>query len=130
MNTRLEPETTRCDAPERRRGETPQWTAARIRALGPVTDIAAAARIFGLSRAVAYDLARRGEFPVAVLRFGSRYRVPVAAILAALHVPTTDDPAHQPAAPPPDLTGAAKARVDPPASNPEPPAAAYTEETH
>jgi hypothetical protein len=63
------------------------WTAERIRALGLVTDIATAARIFGLSRAAAYDLAKRDRFPVAVLRFGTRYRVPVAAILQALHLP-------------------------------------------
>ncbi|MCG5451000.1 helix-turn-helix domain-containing protein [Micromonospora hortensis] len=71
------------------------WTTERIRALGMVTDLSTAARIFGLSRSVAYDLAKRGEFPVAVLRFGSRYRVPVAAILHALHLPDGDD-SHQP----------------------------------
>jgi hypothetical protein len=59
--------------------------------LGLVTDVATAARIFGLSRAAAYDLAKRDEFPVPVLRFGSRYRVPVAAILHALHLPVCDD---------------------------------------
>jgi hypothetical protein len=69
------------------------WTAERIRALGLVTDLATAARIFGLSRAAAYDLARRDQFPVDVLRFGNRYRVPVAAILHALHLPVgIDDP--------------------------------------
>ncbi|RSM64068.1 DNA-binding protein [Actinoplanes sp. ATCC 53533] len=67
------------------------WTLDRIRALGLVTDIATAARIFGLSRAAAYDLAKREQFPVAVLKFGSRYRVPVAAILQALHLPAADD---------------------------------------
>ncbi|MFG1953940.1 helix-turn-helix domain-containing protein [Micromonospora sp. NPDC048830] len=76
------------------------WTAERIRALGAVTDLATAARIFGLSRSVAYDLAKRGQFPVAVLRFGSRYRVPVAAILHALHLPTADEP--EPPSPPLD----------------------------
>src|SRR4051794_11769274 len=67
------------------------WTETRIRALGLVTDVATAARIFGLSRAAAYDLAKRDQFPVTVLRFGSRYRVPVAAILQALHLPVADD---------------------------------------
>ncbi|MFC0532106.1 helix-turn-helix domain-containing protein [Phytohabitans kaempferiae] len=60
------------------------WTVERIRALGAVTDLPTAARIFGVSRAGAYDLAKRGIFPVAVLRFGTRYRVSVAAILHAL----------------------------------------------
>jgi hypothetical protein len=67
------------------------WTQQRIRALGLVTDVATAAQIFGLSRAAAYDLAKRDQFPVSVLRFGSRYRVPVAAILQALHLPVGDD---------------------------------------
>ena len=67
--------------------ETGPWTPARIRALGAVTDIVTAGAILGLSRSAAYDLAARGEFPVAVMRVGSRYRVPVAALLTALHIP-------------------------------------------
>ncbi|HLL65540.1 MAG TPA: DNA-binding protein [Micromonosporaceae bacterium] len=63
------------------------WTADRIRALGAVTNLRTAADIFGLSRAVAYDLAKRDQFPVPVLRVGGRYRVPVAPILTVLHVP-------------------------------------------
>ena len=78
------------------------WTETRIRALGLVTDVATAARIFGLSRAAAYDLAKRGQFPVTVLRFGNRYRVPVAAILEALHLPLGDD--EPPCATPPTTT--------------------------
>ena len=62
------------------------WTGERIRALGAVTDLSTAASILGLSRAVAYDLAKNGRFPVPLLRVGIRYRVPVAAILAALHL--------------------------------------------
>jgi len=72
---------------------TSAWTAERIRALGTVTTVPTAAAIFGLSRSVAYDLIKGGAFPVPVLRFGSRYRIPVAAILAALCIeaepPTT-----------------------------------------
>jgi predicted DNA-binding transcriptional regulator AlpA len=62
------------------------WTGERIRALGAVTDLSTAASILGLSRAVAYDLAKTGRFPVPLIRVGTRYRVPVAAILAALHL--------------------------------------------
>ncbi|MEV4539817.1 helix-turn-helix domain-containing protein [Asanoa sp. NPDC049518] len=58
-----------------------------IRALGTVTTIPVAASIFGLSRSVAYDLVRTDQFPVPILRFGTRYRIPVAAILAALRMP-------------------------------------------
>jgi hypothetical protein len=64
------------------------WTAERIRGLGTVTIVPVAAEIFGLSRSVAYELIRAGTFPVPVLRFGARYRVPVHAILTALHMPT------------------------------------------
>jgi hypothetical protein len=60
------------------------WTIDRIHALGATTDLRTAATIFGLSRNTAYDLARRGEFPVPVLRVGARYRVSVPAILAIL----------------------------------------------
>jgi hypothetical protein len=70
----------------------PVWTPERIRALGPVTTVPVAASIFGLSRSVAYELIRLRQFPVPVLRFGTRYRIPVAAILTALHLPTDPDP--------------------------------------
>jgi hypothetical protein len=63
------------------------WTEDKVRALGVVTDLPTAARIFGLGRALAYQLAAASDFPVPVLRVGNRYRVPVAAILTALHIP-------------------------------------------
>ncbi len=65
------------------------WTAERIRALGPVTTVGTAGAILGLHRSVAYELAKAGTFPVPILRCGSRYRVPVAGILTALHLPVT-----------------------------------------
>lgn len=74
-----------------------RWTPEAIRALGPVTDITTAGQILGLSRSVAYALAADGMFPIAVIRVGSRYRVPVAALLAALHIPLTADPPRPPA---------------------------------
>lgn len=82
--------------------QRPVWTADRIRALGPVTDLPTAAAIFGLSRSAAYDLARTGRFPVPVLRFGTRYRIPVAAILTALDL--LGDPQPAPDAPAPTAT--------------------------
>ena len=72
---------------------TAGWTPARIRALGAVTDITTAGAVLGLSRSVAYDLARRGEFPIPVIRAGSRYRIPVAALLTALHIPLAPETA-------------------------------------
>ena len=67
--------------------DSPAWTPERIRELGTVTTVPVAASIFGLSRSVAYDLVRTEKFPLPVLRFGTRYRIPVPAILAALHMP-------------------------------------------
>lgn len=78
--------------PNPRQSPTAAWTADRIRALGTVTTVPVAAQIFGLSRSVAYDLIRADRFPVPVLRFGSRYRVPVRAILVALHMPVDPEP--------------------------------------
>jgi predicted DNA-binding transcriptional regulator AlpA len=72
--------------PSGHEGGKPPWTEERIRALGVVTDLPTAASILGLSRSAAYYLANRDEFPIPVIRAGSRYRVPVAAILAALHL--------------------------------------------
>ncbi len=81
--------------PDRYQTKTSQtaqdWTPERIRALGPVTDIATAGQILGLSRSTAYALAADDAFPTPVLRVGSGYRVPVAALLAALHIPLTPD---------------------------------------
>ena len=66
------------------------WTRADVEALGVVTDVPTAGAVLGLSRGVSYDLARRGELPVRVLRLGARLRVPVADLLAVL------DPAASP----------------------------------
>jgi hypothetical protein len=68
-------------------GTDTRWTPERIRGLGSVTDIVTAGAILGLSRSVAYDLAARGEFPTPVLRAGTRYRVPVPALLTTLGIP-------------------------------------------
>ncbi|WP_233513886.1 hypothetical protein [Micromonospora craterilacus] len=60
------------------------WTEERIRALGAITDLPTAGRIFGLGRALSYELARTGDFPVPVIRASTRYKVPVAGILTSL----------------------------------------------
>ena len=79
---------------------TAAWTSERIRALGTVTTVPIAASIFGLSRSVAYDLIHTDRFPVPVLRFGRRYRIPVAAICQALHLPALDTPPRERLDPP------------------------------
>lgn len=81
------------DIPDTALATAAGWTPGCIRALGSVTDVPTAAAIFGIGRSVAYELVQLGGFPVPVLRLGSRYRVPVAAILAALHLPV--DPGHE-----------------------------------
>lgn len=48
------------------------------------TDITTAGRAYGLGRANAYALARRGEFPVDVLKIGTRYKVRTALLAADL----------------------------------------------
>jgi hypothetical protein len=73
--------------PQLRRG----LSETEIRALGTVTDVETAGRAFGISRNVARDLARRGEFPCAVIRVGRQYRVPVAGILRALGLDPESD---------------------------------------
>ncbi|WP_282947839.1 helix-turn-helix transcriptional regulator [Cellulomonas endometrii] len=65
------------------------WTADDVRALGVRTDLETAASVLSLGRTTAYRLARAGEFPVPVLRLGTRYVVPVAPLLALLSVPTS-----------------------------------------
>ncbi|MEV0133716.1 DNA-binding protein [Dactylosporangium sp. NPDC050688] len=85
-----------------RDGEEP-WTEERIRALGAITDLPTAASVFGLGRALAYQLARNGQFPIPVLRVGNRYRVAVAAILTALQLPA--EPSLTPTTAAPDNDG-------------------------
>ena len=62
------------------------WTIEAVRALGLTTDVETAGAILGIGRSKAYALARRGEFPVRVLRVGRNYVVPVPAILELLGV--------------------------------------------
>ena len=62
------------------------WTIDAVRNLGATTDIETAGAILGIGRSKSYELARRGEFPVRVLRIGRRYLVPIPSILALLGV--------------------------------------------
>jgi len=55
-------------------------------ALPASIDLVTAGKAFGMGRTLAHDLARRGEFPVRVLRLGTKYRVPTADVLRALGV--------------------------------------------
>jgi Helix-turn-helix domain len=51
----------------------------------PVTiDLMTAARILGIGRTKAHELARHGEFPCLVIRVGDLYRVSTADLLRLL----------------------------------------------
>jgi hypothetical protein len=52
--------------------------------LEPTVGVERAAKILGIGRTKAYDLAKTGRFPVPLLECGHRYRVPTAPLLDAL----------------------------------------------
>ncbi|MEU1396167.1 hypothetical protein ABZ403_08895 [Micromonospora zamorensis] len=60
------------------------WTIERIHALGVTTTLATTASVLGISRSQAYRLAATDQFPVPLIRAGSRIIVPVAALLHLL----------------------------------------------
>ncbi|MCW2903372.1 MAG: hypothetical protein JWO67_5637 [Streptosporangiaceae bacterium] len=74
---------------------------AELLALPPTVDIPVAAKALGIGRTLAYQLVRAHQFPVPVLRLGTRYRVVTSALLAALEV--TPDERDGPAAVPTGL---------------------------
>ncbi|MEV0809354.1 hypothetical protein [Micromonospora sp. NPDC050200] len=70
------------------------WTVERVRALGVTTTLAATASVLGISRSQAYRLAATDQFPIPLIRAGSRIIVPVAGLLQLLLVgdpASTDD---------------------------------------
>ena len=46
-----------------------------------------AARVLGLGRTKAYELAKHDRFPCRVIRIGDLYRIPTAGLLELLGVP-------------------------------------------
>jgi hypothetical protein len=59
-------------------------TRAELLALPAVVDLTTAARALSIGRTRAFELVRRGDFPVPVLRVGVTYRVPTAPLLGLL----------------------------------------------
>jgi hypothetical protein len=94
----------------------------RLRSGPPTVDLITAATALGIGRTRAYDLARRGEFPVTVRRIGASYRVPVAALLEFLGISLAPPQRAGDTRPsvPRQRTGdrASSGRIDPPAENP------------
>ncbi|MFE4409082.1 helix-turn-helix domain-containing protein [Streptomyces sp. NPDC056821] len=61
-------------------------SAAEVLALPAAVDIVTAGRACGISRTTSYELARRGEFPVPLLRLGNQYRVRRSDLLDVLGI--------------------------------------------
>lgn len=61
-------------------------TRADLLALPVSVDLVTAGHAIGIGRTKSHQLARRGEFPVRVLRLGGVYRVPTAELLDLLGV--------------------------------------------
>lgn len=68
------------------------WTLENIRELPPVLDLPEAAAVLRIGRTSAYALAKRGAFPVPVLRAGKLYRVPTAGLLGFLGLAAASPP--------------------------------------
>ena len=49
----------------------------------PFWDVEPACRFLGIGRSLGYELIRRGEFPVSVVTFGTRIKVPTRGLLEA-----------------------------------------------
>lgn len=61
-------------------------TTDEVRALPAAVDLVTAGRALGIGRTKSHEMARAGEFPVPLLRLGTRYRVRRADLLALLGI--------------------------------------------
>lgn len=68
-------------------------TRAEILALPAAIDLDTANRALALGRSTGYALAKRGQYPCRVLRFGNAYRVITADLLSILGIGCTDEKA-------------------------------------
>jgi hypothetical protein len=69
---------------------TRHWTAEKVADLPVVVDLVTAGQVLGMGRTAAYESARRGDFPVPVLRVGNRYRVVTAHLRELLGLARTE----------------------------------------
>jgi predicted DNA-binding transcriptional regulator AlpA len=61
-------------------------SADELRALPAAVSLPTAARAIGCGRTLAYELARRDQFPCRIVRVGTRYLVPTADLLHLLGI--------------------------------------------
>ncbi|MGW4958206.1 helix-turn-helix domain-containing protein [Nonomuraea sp. NPDC004186] len=59
--------------------------------LPPTLDLMTAAQVLGIGRTTAYSLAKRGEFPVHVIRIGDLYRVSTGDLLQLLRGSSSEE---------------------------------------
>ncbi|GAA0965366.1 helix-turn-helix domain-containing protein [Actinocorallia libanotica] len=64
------------------------YSIADLKELPPTLDVPTAAKLLGLSRTKAYQLAKSGDFPCRVLKIGHSYRVPTLSLLRLLDAGT------------------------------------------
>ncbi|WP_248772879.1 helix-turn-helix domain-containing protein [Nocardiopsis dassonvillei] len=67
--------------------KTRAFTIRELYDLPAAVDLMTAARALHMGRTTAYELARRGDFPCRLLRYGGTYRVVTAELLELLGVP-------------------------------------------
>ena len=72
-------------------------TITELRSLPATIDLKTAARVLGLGRTKAYELAKQGQFPCRVICIGDIYRVPTSGLLELLGM-TPGDGATEPTA--------------------------------
>jgi Helix-turn-helix domain len=70
--------------------ETAPPTINQLASLPPTIDLMTAAKILGIGRTKAYELARHGEFPCLVIRVGDLYRVSTSGLLRLLGISTAE----------------------------------------
>ena len=64
---------------------TVAWTRKAIEALGPTTNVETAASVLDVSAWLAYELIRRGEWPIRALRLGRKIRIPTHDLVELLY---------------------------------------------
>jgi hypothetical protein len=67
-------------------------TKEEVLALPVTVDLLTTARALGISRNLAYDMARAGEYPVKLYKVGTRYRCLRIHLLEALGIPDVPIP--------------------------------------